>query len=142
MILLDKIILTKVQLKILEKWAKECHPIEAPAILIGDIDEDKKVGIVSDVYPVKNIENSTVSFKVDPEEQYSIYKTAIDNNKKILGIFHSHPMDPVPSSIDLPYIKLHKNVWIIMSTTKKIENLKAYQWADNKINEVKIEIVE
>ena len=110
MIAFKKIIFNKAQIKILENWANELYPLEAPAILLGIIDEENKVGIVSDIYPLENTAQSEVRFEIDPVEQYKIYEIAKENNKMIIGIFHSHPMAPVPSGIDLPFLKLHQNI--------------------------------
>ena len=134
--------ISKANLKILENWAKECYPNEAPALLIGNFDDEKEVAIVTDVYPMENIEKSPVSFQIDPEEYYKIYKIAEENGKHIIGVFHSHPMDPIPSGVDMPYLKLHRNIWVILSTTQKIDNIKAYQWYNEQVRPVKIEIFE
>ncbi|MHA1268273.1 MAG: Mov34/MPN/PAD-1 family protein [Candidatus Helarchaeota archaeon] len=135
-----KIIFTKNQLKLLDNWAKKCSPIEAPAILIGDIDSDSEVGIVTDIFTMENIENSPVRFQIDMEEYYRIYQLANEKKKHIIGIFHSHPMNPVPSSVDIPFMKYNRIIWVILSTTKENDNLKAYQFENDKINNVEIEI--
>jgi proteasome lid subunit RPN8/RPN11 len=126
---------------ILKNWAEECNPMEAPALLSGIVDEKNNTGIVTDVYPMPNMEQSSVRFEIDPEEFYKIYEKSEKEGKQILGIFHSHPMDPIPSGVDLPYMKLHGNIWVILSTTRKMDNLKAYQFIDNKLNDVEIEII-
>ncbi len=139
---LNKIIITKAQLKELIDWAQKCYPNEAPAILVGKINTSNNLGIVENVYTLKNVVESPVKFQIDPEEQYRIYRIAEENNQEIIGIFHSHPMSPIPSAIDLPFLKLHQNIWVILSTTQDIDNLKAYQWAEDELNKVEIEIIE
>lgn len=142
MIHFKRIQLTQSQLLILKNWAIECDPLEAPALLTGVVDEKNNIGIVTDVYPMPNIVESSVRFEIDPEEFYKIYEKSEKEDKQIIGIFHSHPMDPIPSGVDLPYMKLHGNIWVILSTTRKTDNLKAYQFINNNLNDIEIEIIE
>ncbi|TFF89432.1 MAG: M67 family peptidase [Promethearchaeota archaeon] len=141
----SRIIIKRSQLNRLNEWALECAPMEAPALLVGTVEikkDETSVAIVSNVYPMPNIEQSTVRFQVDPEEYYKIYLSAEKDGKQIVGIFHSHPMEPKPSDIDLTYMKLHGNIWVILSTTQKNDTLKAYQYLNDQLNKIKIEILE
>ena len=138
----QKIIFTKKHIQIFKNWAFKCQPNEAPAILVGRIEEESYKGIVSDVYPVPNEKKSQLSFQIDLEDYYRIYQLAKEKKKKIIGIFHSHPMDPIPSGVDMPFLKFNQNIWVILSTTQKVDNLKAYQWINNKLNKIEIIIID
>ncbi|MBD3230329.1 MAG: hypothetical protein GF329_19275 [Candidatus Lokiarchaeota archaeon] len=141
----SRIKIRRSHLNILNEWALECAPMEAPALLVGKVETKNNgelIAIVSDVYPMPNIEQSTVRFQIDPEEYYKIFQAAEEENKLIVGIFHSHPMEAKPSGVDLPFMKLHGNIWVILSTTQQENRLKAYQYINDRLNKIKIEIVE
>jgi proteasome lid subunit RPN8/RPN11 len=46
------------------------------------------------------------------------YRDAESRGLQVIGIFHSHPGKPVPSSTDRKFMGLNPVVWIIYSTTE------------------------
>jgi [CysO sulfur-carrier protein]-S-L-cysteine hydrolase len=108
-------ILLKVsQLLTLEHAATLNNPHESCALLLG-----KKKGNVYEVYeviPVTNKYTSEISFGMDENELLKIYKYAESSNISVVGIFHSHPSNPVPSETDKVFMEINPVPWIIKST--------------------------
>jgi len=108
-------ILLKVsQLLTLEHAATLSNPYESCALLLG-----KKKGSVYEVYeviPVTNKYTSEISFGMDENELLKIYKYAESSNISVVGIFHSHPSNPVPSETDKVFMEINPVPWIIKST--------------------------
>ncbi|MHA2062078.1 MAG: Mov34/MPN/PAD-1 family protein [Candidatus Sifarchaeia archaeon] len=140
--LFKEVILTKnLQQKMLEA-ARNSYPLEGCGVLIGLIDNNK--AIIRDVIETENsAKNPSVRFYIDPELFYTILISAEESGLEFLGIFHSHPAQPNPSPWDLEYMKLHQNVWIIIQSFNQEEKkpkMKAFQWYDEKLLDVKIKI--
>jgi proteasome lid subunit RPN8/RPN11 len=137
-----EVILTKNLQQQISDAAKSSYPIEACGVLFGHIDNEK--AIVQEVVETENSANDpTVRFYINPKLLYEALTSAEEQGLEFLGIFHSHPARPNPSSWDLKYMKLHQNVWIIvpyLSKAKKPE-MKAFQWYNDKLAEVQITIV-
>lgn len=125
-------------------FTKKTFPIESCALLIGNINNNKAT--VDEIIFAKNINNSTVKFSIDPEFLYRVYIKAEKENKSITGIFHSHPAESAPSPIDEVYMIYNPVVWIILGAFEKSfikkENMKAYQYVNDSIQEVKLKIID
>jgi proteasome lid subunit RPN8/RPN11 len=71
--------------------------IEACGLLIGEMTEAGD-WIIDQAIPLRNRDNSAVSFKFDPEEMYA-YDEAY--GERVIAVYHSHPGGaPYPSSKD------------------------------------------
>lgn len=91
--------------------------MESCALLLGENNSDNLDEIViSDVIAVKNSDSSPVSFSIDPDDLFKGYQLSESRNQQVVGIFHSHPAEPFPSSIDKRYMRLNPVVWLIYST--------------------------
>ncbi len=103
----------KIRKEIFEEIIKHCkeeYPKEACGILAGENFEVKKV------YKMKNIDNSSVSFFMDPKEQISVMKDIRKNNYQMLAIYHSHPFSyPYPSGKDVELAFYPDASYIIVS---------------------------
>lgn len=85
--------------KILNHAAAEL-PNEACGLLGGYEEEGKR--IVTDVYLLRNADESTEHFSMDPQEQFAAVKDMRSKGRQLLGNFHSHPRTPaVPSKEDV-----------------------------------------
>lgn len=113
----------KKDLEVLERDALRSYPLEACALLIGVIDEEE--ALVTDLFIAKNMDESSFSFTISPKSLFDALNKADREGKEIIGIFHSHPAPPQPSSIDLKFMKLNPIVWLIMSMID--HRLAAYQ---------------
>ncbi|MDG7036746.1 MAG: M67 family metallopeptidase [Nitrososphaerota archaeon] len=96
------------------KYAKGMSPLEAVAFLLGVAKGDQHS--VSEIRPVNNADKSAVSFSVAPQELYDVYVLAEKAGLSIVGLFHSHPASPYPSTIDMNFMKMNPFVWVIASS--------------------------
>ena len=72
------------------------YPKEACGILAG------QDGVVAQVYPMTNVENSPISYAMDPKEQLHIEKQMRQRQQRIVGVYHSHTASAAyPSSVDV-----------------------------------------
>ncbi len=95
-------------------YAKGMSPLEAVAFLLGMAKGD--LYSVSEIKSVNNADKSAVSFSVDPQELYDVYVLAEKAGLSIVGLFHSHPASPYPSTIDMNFMKMNPFVWVIASS--------------------------
>ncbi|NVM03196.1 MAG: M67 family metallopeptidase [Candidatus Helarchaeota archaeon] len=128
----------------LVEFTKKTYPYESCALFIGKIVDYKAT--VDEIIFAENIDYSHVSFSINPEFLYQVYMKAEKENKVITGIFHSHPTVSAPSSVDLKYMEYNPVAWIILGvldeTNIKKEDMRAFQYFNDSIKEVKIEILE
>jgi len=72
------------------------YPKEACGILAG------QDGVVAQVYPMTNVEDSPISYAMDPKEQLQIEKQMRRRGQRMVGIYHSHTASEAhPSSVDV-----------------------------------------
>ena len=126
-----EISLTAAQAEQLTSIAKGALPNESCAFLLGRSD------IVTEILPMRNADESQVSFSVDPQEVLRAYDLAESKRLQVIGIFHSHPARPAPSGTDKKFMEINPVVWIIYSTTE--HRMKAYVY-DSDAREVGLKI--
>jgi [CysO sulfur-carrier protein]-S-L-cysteine hydrolase len=130
------IILTSRQIRQLASLAKQSLPNESCAFLLGKGENEV---MVTDILPMRNADESMVSFSIEPKELLQAYELAEKKKMQIVGIFHSHPARPAPSSTDTKFMEINPVVWLIYSTTN--EQFKAYVY-DDSVMEVAVKITE
>jgi proteasome lid subunit RPN8/RPN11 len=123
--------LSTAQLAQLESISDQASPNESCAFLFGSGTDC----IVEDIMPLKSAELSPYSFSIAPSDLLEAYGTAERKGLQVIGIFHSHPGKPSPSSTDLKYMEINPVVWIIFSSTER--KFAAYI-ADGDTTEVQI----
>ena len=122
---LQKIILSKLQKKILLDHSNKEEPNESCAILYGNRNGEEN--IVKEMWLTENIDASPVEFTLSNEQTLEMYKKSEELNLEIIGIFHSHPKgEAYPSNTDKKFMKINQDeyVWIIYSGINK--NFKAF----------------
>ena len=92
---------------------------------------------VLDYALIRNIENSPVSFKMDPKEMFNEIIKHRNKSMDIVGLFHSHMASTTPSAKDLYYMKLWNVPWLIVGKNGKFS---AYFIEDNKLCSIEIEV--
>jgi proteasome lid subunit RPN8/RPN11 len=118
--------LTRRQVQELTTIAIDALPNEGCAFLLGDNDSAEKVAAI---HPMQNIDQSPVSFSMDPAQVLDIYNHADNKGMQVTAIFHSHPAKPSPSSTDIRFMQINPVVWLIYSTTEY--QLKAFVYDDD-----------
>src|SRR3989338_2776050 len=78
--------------------AKKGYPNEACGILAG-----KPGGPSDQFFPMKNLDESSISYFMDPKEQLSVFKRMRELGVEMSGIFHSHvASEALPSQKAIP----------------------------------------
>lgn len=126
-----EISLTAWQIEQLASIAKDALPNESCAFLLGRNDR------VVEILPMRNADESAVTFSIEPQELLRAYDLAEGKKLQVIGIFHSHPARPAPSSTDRKFMEINPVVWLIYSTTER--KFKAYVY-DSDVNEVAVKI--
>ena len=123
----------------LHNHAEASLPLEAVALLFGLISESSiKVTRVELMH--NEADSNTTSFLVNPEEQYRLLVEAEELGEHLVGIFHSHPAPPFPSSRDKQNMELNPVVWLIASKESGDWASKAYLLEDHQVKEVSLHL--
>lgn len=122
---MNTISLTAAQIRQLVGIAKDALPNESCAFLLGHNDK------VAKILPMRNIDESPVTFSIEPAELLHAYNLAESEGMQVIAIFHSHPAKPWPSSTDIKFMEINPVVWIIYSTTES--QLKAFVYDDDEL---------
>ncbi len=129
--------LKRQHVNLLREEARKVHPIEACAVLFGNL--TKNEAVVKKVVVAPNKLQSTVRFEINPETFVKALNEAEKEELEFIGLFHSHPAPAAPSPIDRKYMKLWGNaLWLILSSTSG--NLAAYEMTNSKVKEINIRI--
>lgn len=81
--------------------ARKEAPDESCGYLLGKNDTDGD-GVVTENYPMENVDHSPEHFSFAPREQFAALRYAREKGLKILANWHSHPASPSrPSQEDL-----------------------------------------
>ncbi|MBE0511962.1 M67 family metallopeptidase [Candidatus Bathyarchaeota archaeon] len=129
--------LKRQHVSLLKEEAVKVHPIEACAILFGELTQ--KEAVVKRVVVASNTLQSNVRFEIDPETFVNAFTEAVKEGLEFVGLFHSHSAPAMPSSIDLKYMKLWGDViWLILSSTTG--SLAAYKMKKGEVREITIKI--
>lgn len=100
--------------KILEH-AKKGLPNEACGLLGGYTEKDGSQ-VITDVYLLRNVDESREHFSMDPKEQFAAVKDIRSKGRELLGNFHSHPESPSrPSEEDIRLAYDSKIHYLILS---------------------------
>ena len=86
------------------------YPKEACGILAGH------VGLVQQVYPMTNVEDSPIGYSMDPKEQLQVMKQMRQAGQQMLAIYHSHTASPAyPSPVDVKLAAYPDVAYLLMS---------------------------
>jgi [CysO sulfur-carrier protein]-S-L-cysteine hydrolase len=110
--------INQTQLTELVDIATSSLPNESCALLAGEVKDMKiwKDVRVIEIFAVRNADQSVISFSVDEMELIKLYERAEAKGLQIVGIFHSHPSRPTPSSTDVEFMRINPIVWLIYSS--------------------------
>ncbi|MFW9799304.1 MAG: Mov34/MPN/PAD-1 family protein [Candidatus Thorarchaeota archaeon] len=130
------LLLPKATLDRLHSHAEDGLPLESVALLFGHV-KGAEVSVTK-LELLENTAISTTSFAVDPEREYQLLIEAEARGEECVGIFHSHPAPPRPSSRDLQNMRLNPVVWAIASRETGSWETRAYLLEEDEVVEVKI----
>jgi proteasome lid subunit RPN8/RPN11 len=133
--MIERIILSSKQYNNLVSLVKNTLPNESCAILVGRTAK-RYVHIINSI-SMRNSDSSKITFAIDPQQLIETYQTVEKQNMHVVGIFHSHPAEPAPSSMDKKFMEINPVVWVIYSTIT--HQSRAYIF-EEKIKEVQMHI--
>ena len=132
---MQKIILSKLQKKILLDHTNKEEPNESCAILYGNKIEEENT--VKEIWLTKNSKTSPIEFSLSAEQTWEMDQKRKELNLEIIGIFHSHPKgEAYPSNTDKKFMENNPYVWIIYSGINK--NFRAFILESDSV-EIQIE---
>ena len=116
--------------------AKAGFPNEACGILGGDLKKET----ARDFFPMKNLDESSISYFMDPKEQLLIFKKMREAGLDMVGIFHSHvASEAFPSQKDVRLAFYPEVSYLIVSLSDINKPLlRSFKIRDEKAVEEKI----
>ena len=115
--------------------AKKGYPKEACGILAS-----KSNGVVSDFFPMTNMDNASISYFMDPKEQLAVFKKMRTLGLEMSGIFHSHvASEATPSQKDIRLAFYPEVSYLIASLSDMNKPiLRSFKIKDEKVTEEEI----
>ena len=108
--------------------------------LIGGYEENGDQ-IVTDVYLLRNVDESREHFSMDPAEQLSTVKDIRSKGQQLLGNFHSHPESPSrPSQEDIRLAYDSKMHYLILSLMEETPVLNSFHIEKGEVTKEEIVI--
>ena len=143
------IVITKKIYEAMIDHAKKGYPNEACGILAGpppkaDGSADALVAEkMTHFFPMKNLDESSISYFMDPKEQLSVFKKMRELGVEMTGIFHSHvASEATPSQKDVRLAFYQEVSYLIVSLSDMNKPvLRSFRIKDEKVVEEEIEIV-
>ncbi len=130
---MNSLIITKELLNEIISHCREVYPNEACGILAG------KGRIVQKVYKMINIENSGVSYMMEPGEQFVVMKDIRRQGLEMAAIYHSHPhADAFPSVKDISLAFYSDSLYVVVSLIYEKPVIKAFEIRAGIVREVEI----
>ena len=113
------------------------YPNEACGIVAGAAD-----GSVTHFFAMRNVDESSISYFMDPKEQLHVFKKMRELNIRMLGIFHSHVASPAsPSQKDVRLAFYPEVSYLIVSLSEKNKPvLKSFRIQEETVKEEEIKI--
>jgi len=117
--------------------AREGYPNEVCGLIAG------KNGLVSRIFRTTNIDESSISYMMEPAEQFRAFKDMRAEGLELMAIYHSHPTSPAyPSQTDVRLAYYPEAAYLIAS----LQNvgapvIKGFRILDGKITEEMLEFI-
>lgn len=113
------------------EYCQSCFPQEACGILAGNNN------VITKIYKIKNIENSSVSYLMEPQEQLRAMKDMRRLGLEMLAIFHSHPWGiafPSQKDKELAFY----DVCYLIVAIKPLLQVKCFKIKDSNVSEINL----
>ncbi|MBE8538952.1 Mov34/MPN/PAD-1 family protein [Geoglobus acetivorans] len=85
---------------------------------------------------IENIKKSPVEFELSPLESLKAFEEAEEKNLEVVGVWHTHLQNAVPSAKDIRGMRNFPGLWIIMSR----KEIRGYV-LEQEVVEVELEIL-
>lgn len=118
--------------------AKKNYPNEACGLLAAQKDHP-----VCQFFPMKNMDEASISYFMDPKEQLQVFKKMRELGVELCGIFHSHvASEATPSQKDVRLAFYPEASYLIVSLSDlKKPVLRSFRIREEKVSEEEIKIV-
>lgn len=117
--------------------AREGYPNEVCGLMAGKNDT------VTRIFRMTNIDESSVSYMMEPQEQFRAFKEIRNEGLELMAIYHSHPTSGAyPSQTDVRLAFYPEAVYIIASL-QRVGNpeIKGFRIVDGRISEEALEVI-
>ena len=116
--------------------AQKGYPNEACGILAGTASS------VTHFFAMRNVDESSISYFMDPKEQLHVFKKMRELKAGMLGIFHSHVASPAsPSQKDIRLAFYPEVSYLIVSLSDRNKPvLRSFKIQDETVKEEEIKI--
>ena len=124
--------------------AKAGFPNEACGILAGAVgDSSDRTVFCHYFFPMRNMDESSISYFMDPKEQLKVFKTLREKKLEMTGIFHSHvASEAYPSQKDVRLAFYPDVSYLIVSLSDMDKPvLRAYKIVEEKVKEEGVKII-
>ena len=137
---IQSFILTQSQIERLSSLARDSLPNESCALLLGNnSNKDNEIQLIETLSMKNSDASPTTRFRIDSQELINGYLRAEKMGLNVVGIFHSHPAPPIPSSTDKIFMEINPVVWLIYSTLTN--ESRAYIFEQKKVREVRLRVI-
>jgi len=92
--------------------------------------------VVERLEPLENVASSPTRFEARAEDILRTHVLAEELGLEVVGIYHSHPAPPSPSSLDLEGMERWPLVWLIVSSLDGSAN--AFQLVEGSVVQVEL----
>jgi proteasome lid subunit RPN8/RPN11 len=118
-------------------YARDEAPREACGILAG------RNGRVLRIYRTRNADRSPTSYRLDPDQQFRVFKDIEDRGLELLGIYHSHPSSPaVPSDRDVEQAYYPEVSYVLISLADPAEaQIRAFRITAEGVTEEDLAVI-
>lgn len=117
--------------------AKKIYPNEACGLLAN-----QKGHPVCQFFPMKNMDEASISYFMDPKEQLQVFKKMRELGVELCGIFHSHvASEAVPSQKDVRLAFYPVSTLIVSLSDLNKPVLRSFQISEEKVSEEEIQLV-
>ena len=117
--------------------AREGFPDEVCGLLAGS------EGAVLRCFRISNTDKSSVSYMMEPSEQFQAFKQMRKEGMELIAIYHSHPTSTAyPSQTDVRLAYYQEAVYIIVSMQRAgAPEIRGFRIIDGNISEVVLEVI-
>ncbi len=128
--------LTRSQADLMIEQAKDGDPREVCGMIGGT------GSVASKVFPTANVDESDITYQIDPKEQFKIMKTLREDRLELVAIYHSHPeTEAKPSSTDIRLAFYPDAHYLIVSLQNKDDPIiRAFKIIGGNVTESRLEI--
>lgn len=119
------------------KHAYRCAPLECCGLLVG------KSSRIDELVPCTNDDHSATSFSIPPIELLDSFRKMRENDRELVGIYHSHPLGPEhPSRRDVEQFEYPGVSYWIISLKSPLPVVRCYCWNGEDFDEALYDIAD